>query len=48
MPRNANQIFAEILEIERQIESGEAKGKLTVLKSAHRKLCREYMKAINA
>ena len=43
--QSASEIFYQIVEIERQIESGEAKGKLTALKAAHRKLSALYVKA---
>lgn len=43
--RSANEVYREIAQIEALINSPESKGKLTVLKAAHRKLCREYLKA---
>jgi hypothetical protein len=48
MARTANEIFAELFSIERQIEAPESKGKRTALKAYHAKLAREYMKAIAA
>ena len=44
--RDPNIIFTEIMQIEQIIDSPEAKGKLTTLKSYHRKLCKEYAKAL--
>jgi hypothetical protein len=38
-------IFAEIARIERELESPESKGKRTILKAYHRKLCGQYLRA---
>jgi hypothetical protein len=46
MARTANEILAELLQVERTIESPESKGKRTALKAYHAKLGREYHKAI--
>lgn len=48
MAQSANEIFREITQIEALIASPESKGKLTALKSYHRKLCAQYRKAVSA
>lgn len=48
MARTANEILAELLNVERMIESDESKGKRTALKAYHAKLGREYYRAISA
>tara|TARA_R110000868_G_scaffold278784_1_gene538897 strand:+ start:550 stop:693 length:144 start_codon:yes stop_codon:yes gene_type:complete len=44
----AANLYREIAQIEALIESPEGKGKLTVLKAYHRKLVRQYLKALRA
>jgi len=39
------EIMAEIIRTEAKIASPEGKGKLTILKAYHRKLCAAYRKA---
>jgi len=46
MTRTANDIMAEIMQIEAKIEGPEGKGKVTILKAYHRKLCAQYRKAL--
>ena len=38
-------IFREIMRVEAEIDSPESRGKRTILKAYHRKLCSQYRKA---
>lgn len=38
-------LWREIMRVEAEIDSPASRGKRTILKSYHRKLCREYTKA---